>query len=142
MISGNPERRTPLQAAIEPVLIAGLHPMQLVRCKFMLREPVPGGFRYTGICLGAPDGQTCLTTPNPPLTGDIISLYDPFAKKGYLVRVCERWWRHSSWGSVNWPILKRLPDEPPLMEILCEETGDLYRDKVSGPEAGHPGSSQ
>jgi hypothetical protein len=102
-----------------------------VRCNFYRRTPADVGlWRYDHINHSDHTGDGYLTTPHPPLVGDLIGLYDPTTKKGGVYRIVERSWTHSSWGSANWPYGEPRPKVGPLLDLIVETAQGPFHDEA------------
>jgi hypothetical protein len=112
-------------------------PSNHVVCIFNVRTKVTEAptYRYDRVYLASPRGDGYLRTPHPPQTGDQIWLYDQRdnGPRGEF-RVIARSWRHSSWGSTNWPILDDHATEPAHLDILAEACGGIFADEEPDAE--------
>jgi hypothetical protein len=115
----------------------GDQPTNVVACIFSVRAKVANAptYRYDRVYLSNPRGDGYLHTPHPPRIGDQIYLYDQRdnGPRGEF-RVLARSWRHSSWGSANWPILDAHATEPAHLDILVECCDGVFADEEPDDE--------
>jgi hypothetical protein len=108
---------------------------ELPRCSFHVKAPTADGkFTYAALTLNSSRGDSYLVTAYPPLVGDLISLYDPYAKLGGVFRVVDRMWMHSSFGSIDWPYGQDRPSTGPLLDIIVVAAEGMYVDEANAEE--------
>ncbi|WP_318205361.1 hypothetical protein [Streptomyces sp. SCL15-4] len=100
------------------------------RCQFYERVKVEGGYRYDRININGPSGFERFVTPYPPATGDLISLWDAYEKRGGTFRVIERMWLHSGYGSTDWPPGSLVSKKGPLLDIIVEAAEGPFVDEM------------
>ena len=111
---------------------AGTRP---VVCSFYIRTPAEEGqFHYDHVNISSPHHDGKLHTPHPPQVGDLIHLWDFVKKQGGTYEVLSRQWLHSSYGSMNWPVLEQQPTVGPLLELIVEAAEGVFRDQAPLPE--------
>jgi hypothetical protein len=104
----------------------------LPRCMFSVRYPAGDGrWWYQRMSIASPGGAGSIGM-EPPLIGDLISLWDTHTQPegGPVFRVIDRCWGHASWGSVTWPYGESEPQEGPLVDIILEPAQGPYPDET------------
>lgn len=98
-----------------------------VRCVFRLRVQVTDvpTYRYDHVDVRGPEGNGELSMVHPPLIGDLV-LLPPVGT----VRVVDRCWSESSYGSTYWPYLSPHPTVGPRLELIVEQAEGLYADEA------------
>lgn len=109
--------------------------MLTAQCCFYVRTPAaePGTYYYDTRMVrnGSHDGM--LNTAYPPHVGDLIHL-DFIASTGGTFRVLQRAWRHSSYGSANWPVGNAEPAVGPFLDVIVEAADGPFDGEVSRTE--------
>lgn len=93
---------------------------------FHLRSEVEGGYRYERVDLKTPDSGW-LELDDVPAVGDSWWV-------GTNVKIVERQFTPSSWGSVNWPYGAPHQETPIMVDLICIESPGAFVDEVSTPD--------
>ena len=104
-------------------------------CHFYIRTPAGDGlFNYDQVQISGSQHDAALRTTHPPLTGDLISLWDSYTQKGGQFRVIDRAWHHAAWGSTIWPYTEILPTDGPRVDIIIEAAEGPFSDAAPVPD--------
>lgn len=113
-----------------------LYRVLATKCYFYLRVPAADG-TYTYDAVNTDNcsyGGQGFETLHPPVVGDLISFYDKRTKTSVGLRVIERSWSHTEYGSMDWPVIEPHPVSGPLLTLICEADQGPFRNEAPTTE--------
>lgn len=103
------------------------------RVMFYLRtdaEDQPGKYDYDYVDVRVHSSRRMQDVwPNPPLVGDLVYLNAVGS-----VRIIERDWTRSTYGSPDWPLGQLDPTSGPMLQLVCVKDEGPFRDEAERPE--------
>lgn len=116
--------------------LAALYRVLATKCYFYLRATTAdGSYTYDAVNTDSCSyGGRGFETLHPPAVGDLLSFYDKRTETSVGLRVIERSWSHTGYGSANWPVIEPHPISGPLLTLICEADQGPFRDEASTAE--------
>lgn len=116
--------------------LTALYRVLATKCYFYLRTPTNNGTcTYAAVNTDSCTyGGKAFETLHPPAVGDLLSFYDKRTETSVGLRVIERSWAHTGYGSVNWPVIEPHPISGPILTLICEAADGPFRDEAPTAE--------